>query len=97
MEIKTRPFDPARYIDSEEAAAVYMTEALATNDVAFIADALDIVARARGPGHMARATGLTHENPDGSLDLGALSRALSALGLRLEIRPAKQEPAELPA
>jgi probable addiction module antidote protein len=45
---ETRPFDPAEYLDSPEAIATYMTEALETGDPAFVADALGVIARARG-------------------------------------------------
>lgn len=41
-------FDPAEYITSDEAAAAYLTEALATNDAAIFASAVGDVARARG-------------------------------------------------
>ena len=46
--LKTQPFDPAAYLDDAESLAAYMSEALATEDPAFIADALGVVARARG-------------------------------------------------
>jgi probable addiction module antidote protein len=46
MPIKTRPFDPAAYLDSEDAIAAYMTEALDTNDPGFIADAIGVIGRA---------------------------------------------------
>jgi probable addiction module antidote protein len=45
--VETRPFDPAAYLDSEEAIAAYMAEALDSNDAALIADALCVIARAR--------------------------------------------------
>ena len=35
--LKTQPFDPAAYLDDAEALAAYMSEALATEDPAFIA------------------------------------------------------------
>jgi probable addiction module antidote protein len=44
---KTNPFDPAEYLDTPEAIAAYLTEALETGDPAFIADALNVIARAR--------------------------------------------------
>jgi probable addiction module antidote protein len=47
VQAKTRPFDPAAYLDSAEAIAAYLTEALDTNDPGFIADALGVVARAQ--------------------------------------------------
>ena len=46
MTVKTRPFDPAAYLDTPEAIAAYMTEALDSNDPGFIADALGVIARA---------------------------------------------------
>jgi len=46
MIVATLPFDPAAYIDTPEAAAAYLDDALATNDAAFIADAHDVLARA---------------------------------------------------
>ena len=48
MAVLTRPFAPAEYLDSDEAIAAYMNEALETGDVSFIADALGVVARAKG-------------------------------------------------
>ena len=48
MPVETRLFDPAAYLDSDAARAAYLTEALETNDAAFIADALDVVSRASG-------------------------------------------------
>jgi DNA-binding phage protein len=47
MTLRTRQFDPASYLGTEEARAVYMLDALATNDPAFITDALDVTSRAR--------------------------------------------------
>jgi probable addiction module antidote protein len=44
---KTKPFDPAEYLDDSESIAVYMTEALESGDPAFVADALRVIARAR--------------------------------------------------
>ena len=36
--VKTNPFDPAEYLDTPKAIAVYITEALETGDPAFVAD-----------------------------------------------------------
>jgi len=54
MTTKTRVFDPAAYLDSDMARAAYLTEAFETGDVAFIADALGVVARAQGMTRVAR-------------------------------------------
>jgi len=93
MPVKTRPFDPAAYLDSEEAIAAYLTEALESNDPGFIADALGVVARTRGMTQVAREAGLSRESlyrtlgPDGNPELGTLLRVLTVLGFRLTIRP----------
>ena len=94
MPHKTHPFDPADYLDTEEAVAVYMTEALDTNDPAFIADALGVVARARGMTKVAREAGLSRESlyralsPEGNPELSTVLRVIGVLGLRLSVRPA---------
>jgi probable addiction module antidote protein len=41
-----KPFDAADYLESDEAMAEYLTAALETEDAAFIADALGVIARA---------------------------------------------------
>jgi DNA-binding phage protein len=44
--VETRPFDPAEYLDSEKAIEAYLADAR-TGDAQEIADANDVVARAR--------------------------------------------------
>ena len=95
--MKTRPFDPAEYLDSDEAIAAYMTEALETGDPAFVADALGVVARARGMSEVARRAGLSRESlyralsSNGNPELGTVLRVVRALGLELSASPAHQE------
>lgn len=55
-------FDPAEYITSDEAAATYITQALATNDAAIFAAAIGDIARARGMSDIAKAAGLGRES-----------------------------------
>jgi probable addiction module antidote protein len=92
MEIKK--FDPAEYLDSDEAVAAYMTEALETGDPAFVADALGVVARARGMSEVARRAGLSRESlyralsPDGNPEFATVMRVMQALGLELSAVPA---------
>ena len=94
MSLETRVFDPARYLDSDEARAAYMTEALETGDPVFIGDALGVIARARGLTQVAREAGLSGEelhhtlSSDGPSELGQVLRVIRALGLRLTVRPA---------
>jgi probable addiction module antidote protein len=94
MPLETRPFDPAAYLDSEEGIAAYMDEALDTGDAAFIADALGVIARARGMSQVARDAGLSRESlyralsPEGNPELSTVLRVVQALGLRLSVKPA---------
>ena len=91
--IKTRPFDPAAFLDSNEAIAAYLEEALDIGDPAFIADALGVVARARGMSQIAKESGLGRESlykalsSDGTPDFGTVLRVLKALGMRLSVAP----------
>lgn len=93
MTLETRPFDPANYLDSDEALAAYMDEAFETGDPAFIADALGVVARARGMAKVARKAGLSRESlyrtlsAEGNPELGTVLRVMRALGLRLSATP----------
>lgn len=94
MTVRTRPFDPAHYLKSDENMAIYMSEALDTTDPAFIADALGVVARARGMSQIVRDSGLSRESlyralsAEGNPELSTLLRVMGALGLRLSVKPA---------
>ena len=98
-EADTRPFDPANYLDSDEAIAAYMTEALETDDSAFIADALGVIARTRGMTEVARNSGLSRESlyralrADGNPELATVMKVIRALGLRLSAAPAEHKSA----
>ena len=91
--IKTRPYDSARYLDTPETIAAYLTEALETEDSSFIASALGTVARAKGMSGVARKTGLSRENLYRSLDgqtkpeLDTVIRVFGAVGLTLSASP----------
>ncbi len=54
-------YDPAAALDSQEAIAIFMADALETGDTAYIAKALGIVARAKGMTEIAQQTGLSRE------------------------------------
>jgi probable addiction module antidote protein len=88
-------FDPAAYLDDAEAIAAYMTEALESEDPAFIADALGVVARARGMSEVAREAGVSRESlyralsADGNPEFATVLRVVRALGLRLSATPAR--------
>ena len=88
---KTIPFDSADFLDSDEAIGVYMEEALATQDPAFITVALGSVARARGMSQIAKKAGLSRESlykalsTDGNPEFGTVMRVMNALGLKFSI------------
>lgn len=89
----THPFDPAEFLDNEEAVAVYLSEALAAGDTAHFQEAVQTAARARGMAQIAEASGLGRESLYKALRPGAhprfdtVQRVLSALGVRLSIEP----------
>jgi len=91
--VKTKPFDPAEYLDTNEGIATYMTEALETGDPAFVADALGVIARARGMTEVAREAGVSRESlyralsTDGNPEFGTVMRVARALGLRFSVIP----------
>lgn len=82
-------FDAARYLDSEEAIAAYLTDILSANDPALLAAALADIARARGMSEIAKASGLSREalykalRPDSQPRFDTISRVCAALGVRL--------------
>lgn len=91
---KTTPFDSAEYLDTPEAIAAYLGDALASGSSAEFQSALSVVARARGMTEIAKAAGLGRENLYKSLRSDAhprfdtIQRVLSALGVQLSARAA---------
>jgi probable addiction module antidote protein len=96
---KTKPFDPAEYLDSPEGIAAYMTDALESGDPAFVSDALGVVARARGMTEVARDAGVSRESlyralsADGNPEFGTVMRVAQALGLQFSVTPISQKTA----
>ena len=100
--MKTAPFDVADYLDSPEAIAAYLSEALATEDAKYIARAIGTVARtAQGMTTIARETKLSRESlykslgADGNPELKTVIKVLRAFGVQLVAKPAEKhmEPA----
>lgn len=89
MTVKTTPFDAALYLDTPEAQADLLNDALETGDAAYIANALGVIARARGMTQVARETGVTREalykslSLDGDPKLTTLLGVLKSLGFTL--------------
>lgn len=51
-------YDPAQALDGSEAIAVFLTNALETEDAAYIAKAIEVIARVKGMTERAKETGL---------------------------------------
>lgn len=71
---KLVPFDAARYLDSEEAIAEYMTAVLETEDPDLLLVALNDIARAKGMALVAKEAGLGRESLYKALAPGAKPR-----------------------
>lgn len=95
--VKLRPFDASRYLDTEDAVAGYLAEALETNDAEFIAEAIGTVARARGMTQLAKASGMSREQLYRSFGRGAnptlktMLRVMKAMNVTLTATPASAE------
>jgi probable addiction module antidote protein len=98
MTTKTRvsslpSFDPAQYLDSDEAVAEYLTAILEEDNPGLLAAALGDIARARGMSEIAKASGLAREalykalKPDAQPRFDTIARVCKALGVRLVAQP----------
>lgn len=92
MARETTPFDPAEYLDTDLAIAVCLSDALETGDPAFVADALGVIARAKGMAQIAETADLSRESlyrtlsAKGNPQLGTVLKVIAALGLQLSAR-----------
>jgi probable addiction module antidote protein len=90
--LKTRPFDPANYLKTEEDILYYLEAAMEGNDPKHIARALGDVARSQGMTDIARKTGLGRQalynalSENGNPTLETLTTVLGALGLELTVQ-----------
>lgn len=95
MKLKTTKWDAAEYLHSHEAIAIFMGEAFKTNDPAYIAHALGVVARAKGMAEIAKKTGLSREqlyrsfSENGNPTLKTTLAVMKALGIELSAKPRK--------
>lgn len=93
--IKTRRWDSAEYLQTEEQIAAYLDACFeeAGDDAGFIAKALGNVARARGMTQLARETGLGRESlykalsGEGNPSFATINKVMHALGLKLVPTP----------
>ena len=89
--LKTRPWDPAEHIQSEEDVAAYLEAAFEDGDPAVIAAMLGHIARSKGMAAVAKKAGLGRESlykalsKSGNPKLDTILRVVHALGLKLKI------------
>ncbi|MEZ4265787.1 MAG: putative addiction module antidote protein [Myxococcota bacterium] len=92
MAEKLTTYDPAEDLATDEAIATFMAEALQTNDAAYVAHALGVVARAKGMAQIAAQTGLSREqlyrsfSDSGNPTLKTTLVVMKALGIELTAR-----------
>jgi|HubBroStandDraft_1064217.scaffolds.fasta_scaffold323972_2 probable addiction module antidote protein len=85
----TTLFDPSAHILDAEAVEEYLKAAFESDDAAFIADAIGVVARSRGMSALAEDTGLSRQTLYKALDKGGnpgfatILKVAHALGFRL--------------
>ncbi len=90
---KISKFDAAEYLDNPAMIAAYLSEALETNDSAFLADAINTVARAKGMAAVAKETGLSREslyktfNGKTKPEFDTVQKVVDSFGLKLVVEP----------
>jgi probable addiction module antidote protein len=99
MALKTKPLDLAKYYGDEAAQASLLNDALASGHAGYIANALGIIARARGMTRLAEETGVSRAalyaslSPDGNPSLDTLMRVTARLGIELRATVGGASPA----
>ena len=92
--IKTKPWDAAEHLETEEDMAAYLEAALEDGDPALVAAAIGDIARAQGMAQIARDAGLGRESlykalsPEGNPEFATILKVVHALGLKLHATPA---------
>ena len=95
MALETEPFDAAEFLTSQESQMELLADAFESGDATYIAQALGIIAKARGMTGVARDAGVTREalykalSEKGDPRLSTLLGVAKALGLRLKAVPAE--------
>lgn len=90
--VRTRPFDAASYLETEEDILYYLEAAMEGNDPKHIASALGDVARSKGMSEIARKAKVGRQalynalSENGNPTLETLVGVLNALGLQLTVQ-----------
>lgn len=96
--VKTRPYDVANYLKTDEDCALYLEAVIQESDGngEAIACALGDIARARGMTQIARDTGISREglykalSGEGNPAFDTILKVVNALGLRLHATTAQK-------
>jgi probable addiction module antidote protein len=94
--VKTRKHDAANYIESDKDAFLLLEAALEDGEPSVIAEAIGAIARYKGMGEVAGATGLSRESlykalsATGNPTLSTVMGVLKALGFRLTVAEHEQ-------
>ncbi len=89
--LKTKIFDPAKYLDTPEAIAVFLEDIFESESPELIADALGIVARAKGMSAVASKAGLSRESlykalsKEGNPEFATILKVMKALDVKLTV------------
>ena len=89
MKIKTRRWDAAEHLETDEDMAAYLEAALETGDAELVSATLSDIARAKGLGAISLQTGLGRASlnralsPEGKPEFATVMKIVRALGLKL--------------
>lgn len=92
MGLISRPFDAAKYLDSDEAIEEFLAAAFEEGDPALIARCVGVVARARNMSQLARDVGMSRSavykalSGEGNPEFASIMKILDALGVKLSAK-----------
>jgi probable addiction module antidote protein len=86
--LRTRPYDSAEYLKTEEDVTNYLEAVFEDGDPALVAHALGVVARSKGMAKVAKKAGLGRESlykalsKDGNPKIQTVIKVVHALGIK---------------
>jgi len=92
---RRKSLEEAEYLDNDKMIAGYLSDALETQDAAFIADAIGVVARAKGMKRVAEDAGVSRESlyralsASGNPEFGTVLKVLASLNIKLVAQPGR--------
>ena len=93
MLVKTKPWDAAEHLTNETRIQSYLEACFEDGDPELIADAIGVVARARGMSKVAKHANISRQGLykalaiDGNPSFATIAKAIEALGFQLSIKP----------